>query len=603
MNATAQDQASARQPIDVAAAMVDLLYRQSNAVLFANFVIALPVFYVLRSSVPLPMLAGWMAAVYLLTTLRIGMSWRYFRHGGEASPQAWARRFMVLSWLSSLLWGAVGSSILLPPEPQLVAFCCIVLAGMSGGAIPSLSAHPATYRGSVAAMLLPFTIYCLVQQGPVYGVYAGFAACLLCVNIYYSQVTYRALRDGVTLRFENVALIGELERERDRATAADRAKTRFLAAAGHDLRQPVYAIGLQAASLLTLGERGDVPGGQAHAIGSRLQSTLGRMDSLLDGLLDVSRLDAGVMPVHRQPLQLARLLAEVRDEYAEQARQRGSALRVVPARAWIDSDPDLLKRILDNLVANALRHAPRASILVGARRRAAGMEIQVIDTGPGIAPAQQARVFDEFAQAPGTHAAAGDDPAAAKGLGLGLAIVRRLAALLGHTVTLRSAPGRGCVFSVHVPLAADAVAPLPAIAPAVPAAAGEPLCVMLVDDDPQVLGALTELLMLWGHMVYGGRTVAAVCDAHRAAGGGAAAPVHLILADYRLAEGQTGIDAVGMLRAWLGHAVPALIVTGDTAPDRLQALHDSGFPVLHKPIHGEALRAALHRAVEPAGTV
>jgi hypothetical protein len=144
-----------QQPGDVSAALVDLLYRQSNAVLFANFVIALPVFHVLRPSVPVHMLFGWMAAVYLLTTLRIGLSWRYFRHRGDASPQAWARRFMVLSWLSSLLWGAVGSSILLPPEPQLVAFCCIVLAGMSSGAIPSLSAHPATYRGSVAGMLLP----------------------------------------------------------------------------------------------------------------------------------------------------------------------------------------------------------------------------------------------------------------------------------------------------------------------------------------------------------------------------------------------------------------------------------------------------------------
>ncbi|WP_439669719.1 histidine kinase [Cupriavidus necator] len=598
MTATGTGLPPAWQPGDVPAAMVDLLYRQSNAVLFANFVIALPVVYVLRPSVPLPMLAGWMAAVYLLTTLRIGLSWRYFRRDGSTPPQVWARRFMVLSWLSSLLWGAVGSAILLPPEPQLVAFCCIVLAGMSSGAIPSLSAHPATYRGSVAAMLLPFTIYCLVQQGPVYGVYAGFAACLLCVNIYYSQVTYRALRDGVTLRFENVALIGELERERDRATAADRAKTRFLAAAGHDLRQPVYAIGLQAASLLTLGERGDVAGGQAHAIGHRLQATLARMDNLLDGLLDASRLDAGVMPVRRQPLQLARLLAELRDEYAEQACQRGSVLRVVPARAWIDSDPDLLKRILDNLVANALRHAPRASILVGARRRGDAMEIQVIDTGPGIVAAQQSRVFDEYAQVPGL-ATAGDDQAGAKGLGLGLAIVRRLAALLGHQVGLRSAPGRGCVFSVRVPLAAAAAQVHPAT-PAIPAAAGEPLCVMLVDDDAQVLGALTELLSLWGHVVYSGRTVAAVRAAYRAASQDGPAPVHLILADYRLAEGLTGIAAVGMLRASLGRAVPALIVTGDTAPDRLQALHDSGFPVLHKPIQGEALRAALHRAVQLA---
>ncbi|MGN5476433.1 hybrid sensor histidine kinase/response regulator [Cupriavidus basilensis] len=364
-----------------------------------------------------------------------------------------------------------------------------------------------------------------------------------------------------------------------------------------DLAVVVYAIGLQAAALVTLGERGDVAGAQAKTIGKRLQGTLARVDGLLDGLLDVSRLDAGLMPVRRSPLALARLLAELRDDYAEQAWQRGSVLRVVPARVWIDSDPDLLKRILDNLLSNALHPAPGACILLGARRRPGGMEIQVIDTGPGIAAAQQQRVFDEYVQGTGDPMSA-SQPSGAKGLGLGLAIVRRLSGLLGHPVRLQSVPGRGSTFSVLVPCAAPPLQAVPAQAvPLAPDPTGAS-CVMLVDDDPQVLGALTELLELWGHTVYGGRTVEDVRAAYRQSGSGT--PVHLILADYRLADGITGITAVHMLREFLRKEVPALIVTGDTAPDRLRVLHDSGFPVLHKPIQGDALRMAMYRAMGAA---
>lgn len=576
---------------DIEAAMVRLLYRQSHGILFANFVIPAAVVYALRDTAGYSMLLLWMGAIYLLTIGRIVLSLMFFRHGEtRATPAQWVFRFSAFSWVSAALWGILGSMWMLPPEPEWVAFACIVLSGMACGAMPALSARLSVYIGFMTIMMAPFLVTCLTHSDSIYSVFLMFALALYVVNVYFSRVTYRNLLSGVQLRFENVALIAQLERERDRAHAANLAKTRFLAAASHDLRQPLHALGLLSASLSAVAERGDVEADGARQLGRRLDTTLERMGGLLDGLLDVSRLDAGLVTIRRRPLPLATLLDDIRDEYVEQARRQGCRLDVVVTEAWVDSDPELLRRILDNLLSNAIRYAPNARILVGARRRPGAMEIQVIDQGPGIAPEQQALVFEEFAQLP--------DAPAEQGLGLGLAIVRRLAGLLDHPVALRSTPGKGSNFSVTVPLAQNVATPTQAASPA--QCSGESYGVMLVDDDPQILAALGDLLSFWGHAVYAGATVEGVCAAHQRAHARGAAPVHLVLADYRLAHQVTGDQAIGWLREYLDAPVPGLIVTGDTAPDRLRALHASGYRVLHKPIAAEVLRQAIVDTVRDA---
>ncbi|NYI02715.1 ATP-binding protein [Cupriavidus plantarum] len=586
---------------DIEAAMVRLLYRQSHGILFANFVIPAAVVYALRDTSAYQLLLAWMAAIYVLTFCRIGLSLMFFRHGESAAttPKQWVTRFTVFSWLSAALWGFLGSLWLLPPDPEWVAFACIVLAGMACGAMPGLSARLGVYVGFMTIMILPFVITCLLRDEPIYGVFLMFALALYVVNVYFGRVTYRNLLSGVQLRFENVALIGQLERERDRANAANLAKTRFLAAASHDLRQPLHALGLLSASLSAVAERGDVGADGARQLGRRLDTTLERMGGLLDGLLDVSRLDAGLVTIRRRPLPLATLLDDIRDEYVEQARRQGCRLDVVVTEAWIDSDPELLRRILDNLLSNAIRYAPMARILVGARRRPGAMEIQVIDSGPGIAPEAQALVFEEFAQL--------TDAPAEQGLGLGLAIVRRLAGLLGHPISLRSVPGKGSNFSVTVPLARDGAASAALDAPLSAFSGGvqqtECYGVMLVDDDPQILSALNDLLKFWGHLVYAGATVEEVCAAHQRAREQGPAPVHLVLADFRLANQVTGDQAIAWLREYLDAPIPGLIVTGDTAPDRLRALHASGYRVLHKPISADALRQAIAQTAQTAQTV
>ncbi len=584
-----------RQPeARLRAALVELLYRQSRAVLLANLIIPWPVASVLREAVPGRQLLIWIGAIYVLTGARLLLSHRYFRRGDDtAGPDVWARRFTILSVPSSLLWGAIGWIGFVPAEPHLVAFVCIVLTGMSGGALPALSAYPPAYAGLLIAMLLPFALGCLAQEGAIYSVYLAFVLCLVCAYIYYSLITYRTLRETASLRFENLALVESLERERDRATAADRAKTRFLAAASHDLRQPIHAASLFTASLAALARRGDIKSADAKGIADRLEAVIGSLGGLLHGLIDVSRLDAGLVPVQRRPISLERMLGDLREEFAPQALQRGIALRAVPLDVWVDSDPVLLKRILDNFLSNALRYTPNGRVLVGCRLRGGAVELQVLDTGPGIPAGQHQAVFEEFTQL--------DNPQRDReqGLGLGLAIVRRLAELLGHRVGLRSTPGKGSTFSVRLPMTSP-----PAALRAAPrrSETSTRLGVMVVDDDAQVLAGLATLLTAWGYEPFAGADVEALCRRHEEAGAG---PVHLIIADYRLESGVTGSEAIARLESHLGYRVAALIVTGDTSPKRLRELTATGRRVLHKPVAPERLQAAIREAIldeaAPAG--
>ncbi|QKQ50984.1 HAMP domain-containing histidine kinase [Achromobacter denitrificans] len=434
-----------------AAALASLLYRQSYGVLFANFAVVIPVAYVMRASVPAWLLLAWAGALYALTALRVAVSRAFLRR--EAAPGAlgrWVGGFSALSWLSGLLWGLAGLVAVLSQDAMMLAFACVMLAGMCSGAVPSLSAYPPAYAGSALAMLAPFTAACLAEGDALHLVYAAFAACLFGVNLYFSAITYRSLKTTVALRFENLALIRNLELERDRAAAADRAKTRFLAAAGHDLRQPVHALGLFTDILASRAEQGHASPQDTLHVARRQQTVLEDLNRLLDGLLDVSRMDAHLLRVERRRVRLDDLFESLRQDYEPQARARGLRLTVVPTDIELDTDPALLRRILDNLLGNALSYTPRGRVLLCARRRPGGALIQVWDTGVGIAPDAQETVFAEFTRGTG----APDAPPGGQGLGLGLAIVRRLAGLLGCEALLRSVPGRGSVFSIRAPAVA-----------------------------------------------------------------------------------------------------------------------------------------------------
>ena len=566
-------------------ALVELLYRNSYGVVVANILISLAAAYVLRNTVSANWLIGWLGALYLLTAIRVLAARRFFSRNREpASALRWAWLAAAFSCVSGLLWGMLGWVGFLPEEPVIFSFTVIVLTGLICGTVPSLSAFPPALVGSIIATVLPITVRSITNGGDISGAYLSLLAGLVAINFYYCRTTYHMLRETIRLRLENVELVSHLEEERDRAQAADRAKTRFLAAASHDLRQPIHALSLLIATLAVLGHRGAVQSGDARDLAGKAKSIVGNLSALLNGLLDISRLDAGVVTVAKETVNLSQLFHHLSNEFASAAKDRGLDWRVVESRLQVDSDPMMLKRVLGNLLSNAFRYTISGGVLLGCRRRGASVEIQVWDTGPGIPADQQAMVFEEFVQL--------QNPARdrTQGLGLGLAIVRRTAVLLQHPLKLVSVTGRGSMFSVTVPKASAAATPLPDNrAPP----AGIAVSIMVVEDEGDVLDTMVQLLTLQGHRVYAGRSAAEVQQIHAEAMAAGDAPVDLIIADYRLGDGATGLDAIEALCAHIGRSVPAIIVTGDTSPSRIKEATASGHRILHKPIAGEELHEAI----------
>jgi signal transduction histidine kinase len=376
----------------------------------------------------------------------------------------------------------------------------------------------------------------------------------------------------------------QTERAKDQAEMANRFKSRFLAAASHDLRQPLHALGLFAAALPE--HTRDAEGAE---LVQRITTSIDSLDALLSSLLDISKLDAGAITAEPRDLRLDDLFERLANDFVPEALERDLRLAVVPTRFVVRSDPALLERIVRNLVANALRYTERGGVVVGARRRGGRIAIEVWDSGAGIAAAERERIFEEFYQI------GNPERDRTRGLGLGLAIVRRLARLLGHDVELDSRVGRGSVFRVLVaPGDPKAVA---AAAPAAPLAASllRGRLIVVIDDEPSVRESTGNLLQAWGC------DVVAAADAKEAlAAVGQRVPAALLV-DYRLRGGEDGLGAIAQLRAMLGR-IPALLISGESSTEELARINARGVQLLHKPVPPAKLRSALTFLLDPART-
>ena len=374
---------------------------------------------------------------------------------------------------------------------------------------------------------------------------------------------------------------------------ANQAKTRFLTAASHDLRQPVVTIGL----LIDL-MREQVPLA-LRPMTDRVNEAVSSMEDLLKGLLDLSRLEAGTVRPRLQTVALQPLFDAIASHDGETARRKSIDLRFRPTRESVQSDPVMLEQILRNLVSNAVRYTESGGVLVAARRCGQDLRIEVWDTGHGIPVAHQRAVFEEFVQLADQR---GERPVArqsahgvdgSRGLGLGLSIVQRSAALLGHRLHLRSRQDHGSCFSVLVPRAQPRLTQPVSVSSDQRPLKG--LRLTVVEDDLAVQAALRARLEAWG----------AVVEAHDGLlplqGSLAARPrghvgIDLLITDHRL-RGATGIEVIEAVRRH-GGPIPALVITGDTAPDDIALMSATGLLVLHKPFRADALLAAIHRALD-----
>jgi two-component system, sensor histidine kinase len=500
--------------------------------------------------------------------------WRVKPADGDWWP--WAKWFIFFSAIEGAIWGAAAFVLNTPGDLSQLLLLTIVASTVASGAVAAFGSYLPAFYALFFLAAVPHWIAYLVRDEPLSYI---MSALILVYILAYAALAARLnanFLETIRLRLENLDLIEDLRREKEAAEQANISKSRFLAAASHDLRQPVHALSLCIGAL-----QGHAMPPDMRQLVEQIEGSVDVLDGLFSSLLDISRLDAGVLEARYQPFPIQPLLERVCRDYRQESEGKGVKLDLIPTSAIIDTDPILCERILRNLVSNAVRFTSQGRVVVGCRHKSR-LSVEVWDTGCGIAKADQARIFDEFYQVGNI------ERDRTKGLGLGLAIVKRLTALLDCPLTLASEPGKGSVFKIAVPLAEESRAE--ERSPEEKLDTGTvPGLILVVDDEAAIQRAFDSLLSGWGHEVIAAGSCAEMLERI------ASCPARpkLIICDYRLRDGENGIEVIARLQSEYNEDIPAILITGDTAPDRLKEAQASGLLLLHKPVGAGKLRAAI----------
>jgi signal transduction histidine kinase len=574
---------------------VRLLYSQLPTSTGGTIVGALLLAAVMWDIAPSNAIAGWFACMAANQGWRYWLYLRWRRTGIELADIDRAANYWALgSLLSGCLWGLATLLFFIPDSPVYQAFLFVLIFAVTSAAVLLIGAHLPSFYAFVLPALVPIVVRNVIEGEPAHLTLAFIVGVATIAILTFGRNYNRVLVASLRNRFENEALARKLatqnlelerareaaERARTEAEIANRSKTQFFAAAGHDLRQPLHAMGLFAAALTEKVRDPEV----LHVVNS-INASVDALEGLFNELLDISKIDSGVLKANPTHFDLASMLDRLRMDFEPEAFERGLSLRIVPTTAYLFSDPVLVERILRNLVSNALRYTKAGGVLVGARRRGRELSLEVWDTGIGIPPEQQERVFEEFYQL------ANPERNSKKGLGLGLSIVKRLVSLLGARVDLRSIPGRGSVFKVRLPLGVrPAVDPARKKKAAVAPGDLSGRVIVVVEDEAAVLEGMRVLLEGWGAEVVAGasirETMAEVEPLARAP--------DLIVADYGLRDGSVGTQAIAALRERFKSRIPAIIVSGSTTPAHVDEAKAIDAHLLLKPVMPAKLRTLIH---------
>jgi two-component system, sensor histidine kinase len=565
-----------------------LLLRNVHSALVPTFILGLVLVWGLSNASNRVALAAWF---FVLMLSKLNAALHASRNLKFPIPHDRARRLVWtligLNMADGMIWGLLPWITLSNTTMAGSILVISTMAAMVGSTMSRLSPVLPVFAAFSATMLMLVTSKVWMLGDRAYEA-LGAASIIYLVSLsLMARNSSRELRTGIELRFENIALIKQLQEKTRIAETAQReaelansAKSKFLAAASHDLRQPIHAQGL----FLEVLSRTDLTAYQRELLDSA-RSALEASVEMLNTLLDFSRIEAGVVEPQRQSLRLQTLLNKIENEVAPQADAKNLVYRTRETRAVVESDPLLLEMILRNLVTNAIRYTERGGVLVACRQRGGRAVLEVWDTGIGIAQAHHQMIFREF------HQLGNPERDRNKGLGLGLAIAQGLARTLGHDLSLSSTPNRGSVFRIALPLARSQPVEQPL------ALSGNirllEVNVLVIDDDETVRTGMRQLLQGWGCVCDVAENIeeALTLTQRRTPG--------LIICDYRLREQRTGVEAIEALRAKLGEELPALLITGDTAPGRLREAQASGIPLLHKPVSpGQLYRKLVDVLVE-----
>lgn len=558
---------------------VKTLYRTLPSILAASLVVGGAMLFGLWDVVSQTALGIWFGLIVLVTLVRF---MTYIRYRGGFNP-AHVRQhalYLVLgSGAAGILWG--GGSFLLFPEEGLEyqLFILFILVGMGAASVSSLTILLPAFFVYFPVSMLPVNIMLFWVGDPIHVALGMMMSAYIIALCYFGINISRSLTQSLKLRFENVDLVEQLREQKNEAEQANISKSRFLAAASHDLRQPLHALTLFTS---VLDESIQYP--KVRKVVDQINASVLALQSLFNALLDISRLEAGVMKVEKSSFDLRPLFEKLANDFNPQAREKGLRMEWPGSTYAVYTDQSLLEQILRNYVSNAIRYTNSGSILITCNEIKEQIHIQVADEGVGIPEEDQQAIFEEF------HQLSNPERDRSKGLGLGLAIVQRSAKLLGHDIGVESALGKGSTFSFSVE--PGQMAKELSTTNITPTSSDEPTdsaLIIVIDDEVSVREGMQSLLQIWGCDVIAAYDLKDALNQTRQQ----TKVPDGIIADYRLRDKQTGIEAIQAIHAEYNKNIPALIVTGDIAVDRLREVTGSGFQVLHKPVAPVKLRTFL----------
>lgn len=564
-----------------------MLYRQLPTSIAGNMVGALMLAGVLLGERPPGVILGWLACITLFQSWRLTLYLRSRKAGfvmknvGRAAV-VWAAG----AGISGMLWGSTALLLFISGHHLYQAVLTILVFGMTAAAVPMIGSHMPSFYLFALPTLAPFILRNAYEGDTPHYVLSVIAAAIMLGLMSFARDYNRMLIESLRNRFEKQALADrlavqnvDLEEARVAAEQANRSKTQFFAAASHDLRQPLHAMGLFASALAD-----QVRDPQGAKLISSINGSVQALEALFNELLDISKLDSGVIKPDVTHFALGDMFDRLRDEFATETADKGLRLAITGGTHVVASDAMLLERILRNLISNAVRYTSAGEVTVNAAPGNGMLRIDVRDTGAGIRAGDQERIFEEFLQLenPGRTSK--------KGLGLGLSIVQRLCNLLGYTIHLDSEYGKGSAFSFEVPVGKLREARDGATSAAAPAPADlTGKLIVVIDDESAIVEGMQVLLSGWGAEVIGSTTGDDVIAAVHAAG----RLPSLLIVDHRLTSSENGIEVAQRIRRELDPEIPGILITGSITPDLDELARAANLEYLLKPVMAEELRRRI----------
>ncbi|WP_020674993.1 ATP-binding response regulator [Geopsychrobacter electrodiphilus] len=541
-----------------------------------NIMVAIVTITLFIGKVAMFNLVLWVSLVSVTSLIRIG-TLLTFRRQQPSLPldRKWGHRIVVVMGLNAAAWGGASYLLFVPNsfemQMNLAAFVAVtaVFVTMTVSYMPAVKAY-------VALSMPPIVIMLLFQGTREHYATAAVVITLIILTPLVASKRARSMKELIGLRMA-------LAREKESAEQANLAKSKFLAAASHDLRQPLHALAMFTGTLAMRARKKE-----DKEIAQHIGDAVSALGMLLNALLDISKLDAGAVVPKLKDFRLAGLLGRLQDEYVQQANLKGLSLSIANCDTAVHSDPALLETIIRNLLSNALRYTNYGSITLRCQHKGRDIVIDVADTGIGIAVEHRREIFREF------HQLHNPERDRSQGLGLGLAIVDRLARLLDYRLDLQSEPGKGSVFTITLPQAVGAIS-ASAFKEDIDTEQNSDealsMCIVVVDDEQTILLATKKLLEHWGHEVIAAdsadKAVKLIDHASRAP--------DAVIADLQLRDNKTGLQAIEAIQSRVGKHIPAIIMTGDITPERMKEMSDNGHYVWHKPVSPARIRAFIRQ--------